>query len=98
MLTDQKSFFTYTLFFFLYVDSQPLQWKTCKTFKSSSSKVLDVQFGISLTTLKMVSFIAIHDYIDIYFGTICLNQHFKKRLLISVIHLSDAISHFCLLP
>ncbi|OIW11110.1 hypothetical protein TanjilG_22917 [Lupinus angustifolius] len=35
-------------------DSQPLQWKNCKTFRCSSSKVLDVQFG-SLTTLKMVA-------------------------------------------
>ncbi|XP_061374135.1 protein SEH1 [Gastrolobium bilobum] len=36
-------------------DSQPLQWKICKSFGSSSSKVLDVQFGISLTSLKMVA-------------------------------------------
>ncbi|GAU23002.1 hypothetical protein TSUD_297470 [Trifolium subterraneum] len=36
-------------------DSQPLQWKLCKTFGSSASKVLDVQFGISLSRLKMVA-------------------------------------------
>ncbi|WJX67087.1 epoxide hydrolase, soluble (sEH) [Trifolium repens] len=36
-------------------DSQPLQWKLCKTFGSSASKVLDVQFGISLSHLKMVA-------------------------------------------
>ena len=38
------------------LDAQPLQWKQCKSFKSNSSKVLDIQFGISLTSLKMVSF------------------------------------------
>ncbi|KAL0015971.1 hypothetical protein SO802_003040 [Lithocarpus litseifolius] len=36
-------------------DAQPLQWKQCKSFKSNSSKVLDIQFGISLTSLKMVA-------------------------------------------
>ncbi|CAJ2667293.1 unnamed protein product [Trifolium pratense] len=36
-------------------DSKPLQWKLCKTFGSSASKVLDVQFGISLSRLKMVA-------------------------------------------
>ncbi|XP_054808542.1 protein SEH1 [Prosopis cineraria] len=36
-------------------DSQPFQWKMCKSFGSSSSKVLDVQFGMSLTILKMVA-------------------------------------------
>nr|POF20755.1 protein seh1 [Quercus suber] len=36
-------------------DAQPLQWKLCKSFKSNSSKVLDIQFGISLTSLKMVA-------------------------------------------
>ncbi|XP_073220818.1 protein SEH1 [Cicer arietinum] len=36
-------------------DSQPLQWKICKTFRSNASKVLDVQFGISSTRLKMVA-------------------------------------------
>nr|BAJ10726.1 WD40 repeat nucleoporin similar to SEH1 [Lotus japonicus] len=36
-------------------DSQPLQWKICKCFGSSSDKVLDVQFGISLASLKMVA-------------------------------------------
>ncbi|KAL1316781.1 hypothetical protein HN51_068931 [Arachis hypogaea] len=35
-------------------DSQPTQWKFCKSFGSSSSKVLDVQFGTSLNSLKMV--------------------------------------------
>ncbi|KAF7827744.1 protein SEH1 [Senna tora] len=35
-------------------DSHPLQWKMCKSFGGSSSKVLDVQFGISSTSLKMV--------------------------------------------
>ncbi|KAK7253080.1 hypothetical protein RIF29_37495 [Crotalaria pallida] len=35
-------------------DSQPLQWKACKTFRSSSTKVLDVQFA-SFNTLKMVA-------------------------------------------
>lgn len=36
-------------------DSQPLQWKVHKTLGSSASKVLDVQFGISSTRLKMVA-------------------------------------------
>lgn len=35
--------------------TQPLQWKLCKGFKTSS-KVLDVQFGVNQTSLKMVSF------------------------------------------
>uniref|UniRef100_A0A2N9FK89 Uncharacterized protein n=1 Tax=Fagus sylvatica TaxID=28930 RepID=A0A2N9FK89_FAGSY len=36
-------------------DAQPLQWKLCKSFKSNSSKVLDIQFGILVTSLKMVA-------------------------------------------
>ncbi|KAM7258652.1 hypothetical protein ACFE04_014393 [Oxalis oulophora] len=37
-------------------DGNPLQWKLCKTFKDhGGSKVLDVQFGVSSTSLKMVS-------------------------------------------
>ncbi|KAK7307895.1 hypothetical protein VNO77_41349 [Canavalia gladiata] len=36
-------------------DSQPLQWKICKSFGNKSSKVLDIQFGISSTSLKMVA-------------------------------------------
>ncbi|KAL5079412.1 hypothetical protein RYX36_007833 [Vicia faba] len=36
-------------------DSQPLQWKIRKTFGSNESQVLDVQFGISFTRLKMVA-------------------------------------------
>ncbi|KAJ4711920.1 Protein transport protein SEC13 [Melia azedarach] len=36
-------------------DAQPLQWKLCKSFKSSSTQVLDVQFGVSSTSLKMVA-------------------------------------------
>ncbi|EXC02929.1 Nucleoporin seh1 [Morus notabilis] len=36
-------------------DAQPLQWKLCKSFKSNSSQVLDVQFGVSLSGLKMVA-------------------------------------------
>ncbi|WCJ26477.1 Protein SEH1 [Euphorbia peplus] len=35
-------------------DSQPLQWKICKSFQSKALKVLDVQFGVSRTSLKMV--------------------------------------------
>ncbi|KAF8033311.1 hypothetical protein BT93_D2039 [Corymbia citriodora subsp. variegata] len=35
-------------------DSLPLQWKLCERFKSSSVKVLDVQFGVSPSSLKMV--------------------------------------------
>ncbi|KAG7952921.1 hypothetical protein I3843_12G084100 [Carya illinoinensis] len=36
-------------------DAQPLRWKLCKSFKSNSAKVLDIQFGISLRSLKMVA-------------------------------------------
>ncbi|GMN31662.1 hypothetical protein TIFTF001_003360 [Ficus carica] len=36
-------------------NTQPLQWKLCKSFKSNSSQVLDVQFGVSLSGLKMVA-------------------------------------------
>ncbi|XVF10438.1 hypothetical protein REPUB_Repub07fG0183000 [Reevesia pubescens] len=34
--------------------TQPLQWKLCKSFKTSS-KVLDVQFAVNQTSLKMVA-------------------------------------------
>nr|DAD19161.1 TPA_asm: hypothetical protein HUJ06_020624 [Nelumbo nucifera] len=33
---------------------QLLKWKLCKLFESNATQVLDVQFGISLTSLKMV--------------------------------------------
>ncbi|KAK7406061.1 hypothetical protein VNO78_07677 [Psophocarpus tetragonolobus] len=36
-------------------DSHSLQWKMCKSFGNSSSKVLDVRFGVSSTGLKMVA-------------------------------------------
>lgn len=38
------------------IDTGPLQWKMCKLFESNSSQVLDVQFGVSLRCLKMVSY------------------------------------------
>ncbi|KAB1215468.1 Nucleoporin SEH1 [Morella rubra] len=37
------------------LDAQPLQWKLCKSFKSNTTKVLDIQFGLSLRSLKMVA-------------------------------------------
>lgn len=46
----------YMIFFCSYVDSLSLQWKLCEFFKSSSSKVLDIQFGVSPTSLKLVSY------------------------------------------
>ncbi|GAY39260.1 hypothetical protein WN944_012886 [Citrus x changshan-huyou] len=36
-------------------DAQPLQWKLCKSFESTSTQVLDVQFGVSSTSLKLVA-------------------------------------------
>ncbi|GAV65791.1 WD40 domain-containing protein [Cephalotus follicularis] len=36
-------------------DGQVLQWKLCKSFKSSAIKVLDVQFGVSSASLRMVA-------------------------------------------
>ncbi|KAL5747644.1 hypothetical protein ACOSQ2_024941 [Xanthoceras sorbifolium] len=36
-------------------DAQPLQWKLCKIFKTKSTQVLDVQFGVCSTSLKMVA-------------------------------------------
>ncbi|KAL6174820.1 hypothetical protein ACLB2K_051465 [Fragaria x ananassa] len=36
-------------------DAQPLRWKLCKSFKSDSAQMLDVQFGGSSSILKMVS-------------------------------------------
>ncbi|KAJ7952125.1 protein SEH1 [Quillaja saponaria] len=36
-------------------DALPIQWMICTSFKSSSTKVLDIQFGISSTRLKMVA-------------------------------------------
>ncbi|KAK2966496.1 hypothetical protein RJ640_019025 [Escallonia rubra] len=35
-------------------ETQPLQWKLCKRFEGSSYKVLDIQCGVSLTSLKLV--------------------------------------------
>ncbi|XP_057968865.1 protein SEH1 [Malania oleifera] len=35
--------------------AEPLQWKLCKHFKSNSSQVLDIAFGVSQTSLKMVA-------------------------------------------
>ncbi|GLT78121.1 hypothetical protein SLA2020_496670 [Shorea laevis] len=37
------------------VGTQLLQWKKCKCFKSSSSKALDVHFGVTGRSLKMVT-------------------------------------------
>nr|XP_043629079.1 protein SEH1 [Erigeron canadensis] len=34
-------------------DSEPVQWKHCKSFGGPSEKVLDCQFGNSLSTLKL---------------------------------------------
>lgn len=36
-------------------DTQSLIWKLCQVFESSSSQVLDIQFGVSLTSLKLVA-------------------------------------------
>ncbi|XP_055821664.1 protein SEH1 [Solanum dulcamara] len=36
-------------------DSELLQWKLCKCFDRISSQVLDVQFGVSQTSLKLVA-------------------------------------------
>ncbi|CAL1373554.1 unnamed protein product [Linum trigynum] len=35
-------------------DAQAVEWKHCKSFQSNSAKVLDVQFGVFRTILKMV--------------------------------------------
>lgn len=36
-------------------DAQPLQWKLCKSFKSDAAQLLDIQFGGSSSSLKMVA-------------------------------------------
>jgi len=36
-------------------DSQPPVWRQCKVFESTSSGVLDLQFGVFGTSLKLVS-------------------------------------------
>ncbi|KAI8013891.1 Protein SEH1 [Camellia lanceoleosa] len=36
-------------------DTKPLQWKLCKGFETSSNQVLDMQFGVSFTSLKLVA-------------------------------------------
>ncbi|KAJ0986204.1 hypothetical protein J5N97_004560 [Dioscorea zingiberensis] len=36
-------------------DAQAVTWKMCKFFEGTGSQVLDVQFGVSLTTLRMVA-------------------------------------------
>lgn len=35
-------------------DTQPLTWKLCKLFESNKSQALDLQFGVCLTSLKLV--------------------------------------------
>lgn len=50
----------FVLFFFycyICVDGQPLEWKLCKSFQSKGIKVLDAQFGVFRTNLKMVRLI-----------------------------------------
>ncbi|KAI8013890.1 Protein SEH1 [Camellia lanceoleosa] len=36
-------------------DTKPLQWKLCKGFETSSNQVLDMQFGVLFTSLKLVA-------------------------------------------
>ncbi|GAB4857521.1 hypothetical protein Ancab_015429 [Ancistrocladus abbreviatus] len=36
-------------------DGQSLEWKLCKCFQSKSTRVLDIQFGVSSTSLKLVA-------------------------------------------
>ncbi|XP_010553556.1 PREDICTED: protein SEH1 [Tarenaya hassleriana] len=36
-------------------DSHALEWKLCKNFKNKTGRVLDVQFGVSRKSLKMVA-------------------------------------------
>ncbi|ESQ28916.1 hypothetical protein EUTSA_v10023957mg [Eutrema salsugineum] len=36
-------------------DTHALEWKSCKSIKNQSSQVLDVQFGVSRKSLKMVA-------------------------------------------
>ncbi|BFG31910.1 hypothetical protein CerSpe_181840 [Prunus speciosa] len=36
-------------------DAQPIQWKLCTSFKSGSAQLLDTQFGVSPSGLKMVT-------------------------------------------
>lgn len=37
------------------IDTEGPHWKMCKCFDRSTSQVLDVQFGYSQTSLKLVS-------------------------------------------
>lgn len=37
-------------------DPHPLVWKQCQVFEATSSRVLDFQFGVYATSLKLVSF------------------------------------------
>ncbi|XP_052207841.1 protein SEH1 isoform X2 [Diospyros lotus] len=36
-------------------DAKPLQWKLCKEFRKNTNQVLDIQFGVSFTGLKLVA-------------------------------------------
>lgn len=36
-------------------DTEALQWKLCKCFEHNSNQVLDIQFGIFLTSLRLVT-------------------------------------------
>lgn len=46
---------TFSLLEEIVEDGQPLQWKLCKHFEAKSTQVLDIQYGVSLTSLKMVT-------------------------------------------
>ncbi|XP_048141670.1 protein SEH1 isoform X2 [Rhodamnia argentea] len=64
---------TFSLWEELTEDSLPVQWKLCERFKSSSAKVLDVQFGVSPSSLKMAEFQNVIDLVSPSSKTLCLS-------------------------
>ncbi|CAL5385599.1 unnamed protein product [Camellia sinensis] len=45
--------------------TKPLQWKLCKGFETSSNQVLDMQFGVSFTSLKLAAAYS-NDHVKVY--------------------------------
>ncbi|KAL7233514.1 hypothetical protein ACSBR1_017185 [Camellia fascicularis] len=54
-------------------DTKPLQWKLCKGFETSSNQVLDMQFGVSFTSLKLVEFQNVIDSVSKFGTAACLS-------------------------
>nr|CAD1824053.1 unnamed protein product [Ananas comosus var. bracteatus] len=72
--------------------SQPVTWKMCKLFDSSSYQILDVQFGVFSTSIKMV--VAYSDcHVKIY-ELLDLLELDKWQLQAEFQNVTDSVSRF----